>query len=43
MSYTPSLKIFGKSWCAGKDINGALIPHGESYTIREFLSDKETG
>jgi len=26
-----------------EDIEGALIPHGEAYTIREFFSDKETG
>ena len=43
MSYNPGITLAGKSWVPNEDIVGALIPHGESYTIQEYLRDRETG
>ena len=43
MSWTPSNHFWAKSWVPNQNIEGCLIPHGEAYTIRNFLSDKETG
>lgn len=33
MSFVPGITLKGKSWVPNEDIIGALIPHGESYTI----------
>jgi len=40
MSWVPSVMISGKSWVPDQDINGILIPHGEAFTIPQFLHDK---
>jgi len=43
MSWGPSKNYKAKSWVPNGDTFGVLIPHGEAFTINEFLSDKETG
>lgn len=43
MSWGPSTHTWAKTWVPRQDIKGVLIPHGEAYSIRDYLSDKETG
>jgi homospermidine synthase len=42
-SWVPSNRIWAKTWVPNEEVSGMLIPHGEAYTINEFLYDKETG
>jgi len=43
MSWAPSYFYSAKSYVPFSNTEGLLIPHGESFSIREFFSDKETG
>ncbi|CAD8110027.1 unnamed protein product [Paramecium primaurelia] len=43
VSKIPSVNIWAKSWVPNEDITGVLIPHGEAYSIQDYLSDPETG
>jgi len=43
MSWAPSYHYAAKSWVPFENIEGLLIPHGESFTIRDYFSDEETG
>lgn len=43
MSFSPSVKFWAKTWLPNQEIVGSLVPHGEAYSIHEYLKDKETG
>jgi len=43
MSWGPSKNYIAKSWNPFEDYEGLLIPHGEAFTINEFLTDKDSG
>ncbi|CAD8210363.1 unnamed protein product [Paramecium octaurelia] len=43
VSRKPSVQTWAKSWVPNEDIKGVLIPHGEAYSIQDYLSDPETG
>ena len=43
MSHKPSTLTWANSWVPNQNVKGVLIPHGEAYTINEYLTDKETG
>ncbi|CAD8102559.1 unnamed protein product [Paramecium sonneborni] len=43
VSTKPSVQTFAKSWLPNQDITGVLIPHGEAYSIQDYLADRETG
>lgn len=43
MSWIPSIFVSAKSWLPDHDIEGLLIPHGESFSITDYFTDKETG
>ena len=35
--------MWANSWVPNQNIKGSLIPHGEAYTINDYLFDPETG
>jgi homospermidine synthase len=43
MSWAPSYLYRAKSWVPFENTEGLLIPHGESFTIKDFFTDPETG
>jgi len=43
MSKEPSVRTWANSWVPNQNIKGCLIPHGEAYSINEYLHDPETG
>jgi len=43
MSWKPSTRVWAKSWVPNRPIRGSLIPHGEAYTIADYLRDPNTG
>lgn len=42
-SWIPSTQVWANSWVPNQNIQGSLIPHGEAYTINDYLHDPETG
>lgn len=43
VSKEPSVRTVANSWVPCENIKGVLIPHGEAYSIQDYLRDPETG
>lgn len=43
MTNYPSVRTWARSYVPNEETRGALIPHGEAHTIRDYLQDHQTG